>query len=58
MVMGREIAAFTALVLLAGLGGTADAAQCGNSAGGFETWKQEFAAEARGRASAPTPLPP
>ncbi|WP_246733468.1 lytic transglycosylase domain-containing protein [Methylobacterium sp. BTF04] len=35
-----------------GMTGTADAAQCGNTAGGFENWKQEFSAEARGRASA------
>ena len=27
----------------------AHAARCGNGAGGFETWKQEFADEARGR---------
>src|SRR6187399_2017882 len=49
MIMGRGIvpAAFTAMVLLAGLGGSADAAQCGSSAGGFESWKQEFAAEAK-----------
>jgi membrane-bound lytic murein transglycosylase B len=51
MVTGREIvpAAVIALVLLAGPGGRADAAQCGSSPGGFETWKQEFAAEARGK---------
>ena len=51
MIMGRGIvpAAFTAMVLLAGLGGSADAAQCGSSAGGFESWKQEFAAEAKGK---------
>jgi len=51
MVTGREIvpAAVMALVLLTGLGGRADAAQCGSSPGGFETWKQEFAAEARGK---------
>ncbi len=27
--------------------GAAQAAQCGNSAGGFETWKKQFSAEAR-----------
>nr|WP_238182962.1 lytic transglycosylase domain-containing protein [Methylobacterium trifolii] len=37
---------------LACLAGGAEAAQCGNSAGGFEAWKREFADEARGRASA------
>ncbi|AWN48980.1 murein transglycosylase [Methylobacterium terrae] len=36
---------------LAVLAGGAQAAQCGNSAAGFESWKQEFADEARGRAS-------
>lgn len=30
----------------------AEAAQCGNSAAGFETWKRAFSEEARGRASA------
>jgi len=51
MVMVREIvsAAIMAAALMAGLGGTADAAQCGSSSAGFETWKQEFAAEARGK---------
>lgn len=51
MLMGWRIvpAALTAFALLAGPGGRADAAQCGNSSGGFETWKQEFAAEARGK---------
>ncbi|GJD51507.1 hypothetical protein OPKNFCMD_4262 [Methylobacterium crusticola] len=42
-------AAVAALVCLAG---RADAAQCGNSAAGFDAWKREFAEEARGRASA------
>jgi len=51
MVMGKEIAsaALMAFALLAGPGGKADAAQCGSSAGGFESWKQEFAAEAKGK---------
>jgi len=51
MIMARGIvsAAFVAVALLAGLGGKADAAQCGNGSGGFETWQQEFAAEARGK---------
>ena len=51
MVMGKEIAsaALLAFALLAGPGGKADAAQCGSSAGGFESWKQEFAAEAKGK---------
>ncbi len=40
------------LAALAGLlsaAGGAGAAQCGNGAGGFEAWKREFSAEARGR---------
>jgi membrane-bound lytic murein transglycosylase B len=51
MLMGREMvsAAVVAVALLAGLGGKADAAQCGSSAGGFEAWKREFAEEARGK---------
>ncbi|MDP4023497.1 lytic transglycosylase domain-containing protein [Methylobacterium sp. NEAU 140] len=32
--------------------GRAEAAQCGNTAAGFDAWKREFADEARGRASA------
>jgi membrane-bound lytic murein transglycosylase B len=44
----RTIAAafLTALTLMSG---KADAAQCGNSSAGFETWKREFAEEARAR---------
>jgi hypothetical protein len=30
----------------------AQAARCGNGAGGFESWKQAFAEEARGRVGA------
>ena len=37
-----------ALALLASTG-LAEAASCGNGAGGFEAWKSEFAQEARGR---------
>jgi membrane-bound lytic murein transglycosylase B len=48
MITGREIAtaAFTALAALACLGSDADAAQCGSTAAGFDTWKREFAEEA------------
>jgi membrane-bound lytic murein transglycosylase B len=51
MAMCKEVvsAAFIAFAVLPGLGTKADAAQCGNGSGGFETWKQEFAAEARGK---------
>src|SRR5947209_20209203 len=41
-------AAFAALVLMSAPG-AASAAQCGTSAAGFETWKQEFAAEAKSK---------
>ena len=40
-----------AAAALAALAGGAQAAQCGNTAAGFESWKQQFAAEAQGRAS-------
>src|SRR5882724_6607676 len=51
MVMARELvsAAVVAVALLAGLGDKADAAQCGSSSAGFETWKREFAGEAQGK---------
>jgi membrane-bound lytic murein transglycosylase B len=42
-----------ALTLFMGMAGAADAAQCGNSSAGFETWKQQFAAEARARGVSP-----
>ena len=35
------------MAALIGLAGQASAAQCGNSAAGFESWKQQFAPEAR-----------
>src|SRR5262245_31603707 len=38
-----------ALVVLVRMAGEADAAQCGSTAAGFETWKTQFAAEARGK---------
>jgi membrane-bound lytic murein transglycosylase B len=51
MIKFRKIttAAFTALAMLACLGGRADAAQCGSSGAGFETWKREFAGEAQAK---------
>jgi membrane-bound lytic murein transglycosylase B len=42
-------ATFTAVAMLACLGGRAEAAQCGSGGAGFETWKQEFAGEARAK---------
>jgi membrane-bound lytic murein transglycosylase B len=38
-----------ALTFFMGLAGAASAAQCGNTAAGFETWKQQFAGEARAK---------
>lgn len=38
-----------ALIAFVWTGSNADAAQCGNSAAGFEAWKQQFAAEARAK---------
>jgi membrane-bound lytic murein transglycosylase B len=51
MIRGGRIAttAFVALAALAGLGATADAAQCGSTAAGFEAWKSEFSEEARAK---------
>jgi membrane-bound lytic murein transglycosylase B len=50
MIRGRKIAtAFVALAVLAGLGATADAAQCGSTAAGFEAWKREFSEQARAK---------
>jgi membrane-bound lytic murein transglycosylase B len=46
---GEFATAFTALALLACLGATAEAAQCGSTAAGFETWKRQFAEEASGK---------
>jgi membrane-bound lytic murein transglycosylase B len=42
-------AAVLTLAILAGLCVQAHAAQCGNGPGGFETWKQQFAGEARAK---------
>ncbi|WP_134499047.1 lytic murein transglycosylase [Microvirga pakistanensis] len=44
-----RIVAMAALVSLLGMATAAGAAQCGNTAAGFETWKQQFADEARAR---------
>jgi membrane-bound lytic murein transglycosylase B len=44
-----RIVAIIAFVLLAEMANTALAAQCGSTVAGFETWKQQFANEARGR---------
>ena len=44
-----KITTATVLVALATLAGAARAAQCGNTAAGFEGWKREFAGEARAK---------
>jgi membrane-bound lytic murein transglycosylase B len=48
--MTKPMILTAALVALAvAFGATAHAAQCGNGPGGFETWKQQFAGEARAK---------
>ena len=42
-------AAFSTLAMLVCLNSHALAAQCGNGAGGYEAWKQQFAGEARAK---------
>src|SRR5256714_6325841 len=42
-----DFAGLVGLAALIAMAGQASAAQCGNSAAGFESWKQQFAAEAR-----------
>src|SRR2546423_14110405 len=42
-------AMLTALAALASLGTKADAAQCGSTAAGYDTWKRQFAEQARGK---------
>jgi len=51
MTNGSKLATLTliAMATLAPLGGNANAAQCGNGPGGFETWKGEFSREAGGK---------
>ena len=44
-----KITAAAVLVAFATVAGEAHAAQCGNSAGGFEGWKREFAPEAKAK---------
>ncbi|WP_338690062.1 lytic murein transglycosylase [Bradyrhizobium sp. 26S5] len=51
MVRGWLIAAsaLAAVAMVATLGVEANAAQCGNGPGGFESWKEQFAGEARAK---------
>src|SRR6476659_7982600 len=46
---GRFKALAVSLLFTQWMGTAASAAQCGTSAAGFESWKQQFAEEARGR---------
>jgi membrane-bound lytic murein transglycosylase B len=43
------VSSLLTVAMLACPGSLADAAQCGSSAAGFESWKQEFAGEARAK---------
>lgn len=49
-------AACAAAVLMLGLGTAAQAAQCGNNAGGFPAWLEEFKAEAQANGISPRTL--
>ena len=51
MIRGRQLVAavLAAVAVVAWTGGSAEAAQCGNGPGGFESWKQQFGEEARAR---------
>jgi membrane-bound lytic murein transglycosylase B len=51
MFTGKQIriTAVAALGIFVAMANTAGAAQCGNTAAGFDAWKQQFAGEARGR---------
>jgi len=56
MIMGGRfrMVAIAALTALVGMSGGADAAQCGNTAAGFEAWKQQFAREASANGIGPS----
>ncbi len=51
-----KTAALAGFVALAWMSGKADAAQCGNSQAGFETWKSQFTEEARSKGVGGTAL--
>ena len=54
--MTRHFRALATALLAVWTGQTAMAAQCGNSSGGFENWKQQFAREAAARGVSATAL--
>src|SRR6476619_1184475 len=49
MTNGRKLTAAAFAIFATLVGSPAHAAQCGNGAGGFEVWKQQFAGEARAK---------
>ncbi len=51
-----KTATVAAFLLLGCMAGKANAAQCGNSVAGFESWKQQFEAEARAKGVGGTAL--
>ena len=56
MTKSKKLAgSFLGLAMLA-CASQADAAQCGNSAAGYESWKQQFAGEARAKGVSATPF--
>jgi membrane-bound lytic murein transglycosylase B len=58
MIAGKKLAVsmFVVWILLALAGAPADAATCGSSGAGFETWKREFAGEAGAKGIGATAL--
>jgi membrane-bound lytic murein transglycosylase B len=48
--------AFASLLALGGMSAAAQAASCGSTSAGFEAWKKQFAAEARGRGISPSAI--
>ena len=57
MTNNKKLAAsFVGLAMLACAIPQADAAQCGNSAAGYESWKQQFAGEARAKGVSPNTI--
>ena len=54
--VGQFRTAVVALLALAGTSAEAMAAQCGSTSAGFGAWKQQFAAEAKGRGISPSTI--
>jgi membrane-bound lytic murein transglycosylase B len=49
MTRGGQLATIAVTTIMLACAGMAQAAQCGNSAAGFESWKDQFAGEARAK---------